>query len=618
MQRINPVSVAFAALLATTSAASASEQIFETWNTAACDVTDTAAFTIDIPLYLDRIELWYRWGAGESSVDYTVAFNGQAIGNGTLQRSACDPHQEGWCVARAEPGAELVPGSYTIKTKRARICRNSASGGQGFIRAFGSRQKAEPAPLQPTSSSEWPRPSEESLFDGKLDERWVQHSAEGGDFERDAHWEDGTLAVKVAAGHGEGNVGILSPKALVWLDDFGLKAETTVTFNFDPAETTGFAISLAAPGYGGVRGNPPGAPDRTMVWTQSPDGKPAKAEFYKNLTSRSPFRALDLPAEAPDKVTVTLRPYEISWSIDGGEEVVAEFPEARPGQGLHLYVYSQAAARDAAVSMKLKSIVLHRQADPAVPATKVIEQVNVFEGKEDTKWEPVSIEGGDFSKFAHYEKGLLAVDVPTGNWWGTTGILSVDPVLAVDAYSDVAPYRFTVRTDPARSKAFFVALGAERAQNMWPYHDVLAGIIQNEDESYALQVYRSPYEDWVRTFAGPWNGDLVITLGLEGMSVSVPGGPTISAPASIRDFATYYLGVFTRPKEVSKPSSFALKSITRERLIPADMPADELWNFQTPEQFDPAAFMRDLQVNLFTSVFAEGVDEEQENEGVSP
>ena len=42
------------------------------------------------------------------------------------------------------------------------------------------------------------------IADGKLDDRWVQHSAEGGDFERDAHWEDGALAVKVAAGNGEG------------------------------------------------------------------------------------------------------------------------------------------------------------------------------------------------------------------------------------------------------------------------------------------------------------------------------------------------------------------------------------------------------------------------------
>jgi hypothetical protein len=605
-------------LLGATSPASASEKIFETWNPAACEVTDTAAFTIDSPVHLDRIEIWYRWAAGETSVDYTVAFNGKAIGVGTLVRGDCDPGQEAWCVAHAEPGAKLVPGSYTIKTERARICRNAASGGHGFIRAFGTRRKTEPAPPQTASSSDWPRPSEETLFDGKLDDHWVQHSAEGGDFERDARLENGALVVNVPSGNGDGNVGILSPKALVWLDDFGLKAETTVTFNFDPAQTTGFAVSLAVPGYGGVRGNPPGAPDRTMVWTQSPDGKSAKAEFYENLTSRKPFRTLDLPPAGPSKATVTLRPYEIAWSIHGGEEVVAEFPEARPGQGLHLYVYSQAAVRDAPVAMKLKSIVLHRKADPAVPATKVIEQVDVFDGKEDAKWEPVGIEGGDFSKFARYDNGQLVVDVPEGNFWGTTGVLSVNPVVQVEAYSDIAPYRFTVTTDPARSKAFFVALGADRTKDMWSYSQVWVGLQQGQDGRYALEVYRSGYEDWERTFAGPWNGDLLITIGIEGMSVSVPGGPTISAPALIRDFGGYYLGVFTHPKKAGEAGSFALKSITRERLIPADMPADELWNFQTPEQFDPAAFMRDLEGNLFTSVFAEGAEEEQENEGVSP
>ena len=138
---MRPIGIAaFAALMVTTSAASATEQIFETWNTAACDVTDKATFSVDSPVHLDAIELWYRWGADESTVDYTVAFNGQAIGNGTLQRGACDPYQKSWCLARAEPGADLVPGSYAIQTQRAQICQNPASGGQGMIRGFGSRR----------------------------------------------------------------------------------------------------------------------------------------------------------------------------------------------------------------------------------------------------------------------------------------------------------------------------------------------------------------------------------------------------------------------------------------------------------------------------------------------
>lgn len=120
--------------------AAAPAPIFETWNTATCEVTDTATLTIDGSVHVDAIELWYHWGADERAVDYTVAFNGQKIGSGTLEPGKCDPHDEGWCIARAEPGADLVPGSYTIQTPQAQICRNADSGGQGFIRAFGSRR----------------------------------------------------------------------------------------------------------------------------------------------------------------------------------------------------------------------------------------------------------------------------------------------------------------------------------------------------------------------------------------------------------------------------------------------------------------------------------------------
>ena len=143
MQRTNPflcaLIPAFVAMAAT-SAAFAAEQIFENWNKAACEVTDTATLTIDGPAHLDAIELWYHWGADESAVDYTVAFNGQQLGSGTLERGECDPQQQDWCIARAEPGAELVAGSYTFQTKQAQICQNAESGGQGFIRGFGSRK----------------------------------------------------------------------------------------------------------------------------------------------------------------------------------------------------------------------------------------------------------------------------------------------------------------------------------------------------------------------------------------------------------------------------------------------------------------------------------------------
>lgn len=109
----------------------------DTWNTAACGFTDTASFSLATPVRLSRFALWYNWRAGESQVRFTVALNGQAAGQGVLTRGDCDPYQGAWCEARGAPAAQIPAGRYTFRLESARVCQNAASGGAGFIRAWG-------------------------------------------------------------------------------------------------------------------------------------------------------------------------------------------------------------------------------------------------------------------------------------------------------------------------------------------------------------------------------------------------------------------------------------------------------------------------------------------------
>jgi len=120
--------------------AASAQQLADNWNTAACDVTDLASLSINRPTRLQRVDLWYHWPPNESSVGYTVSRNGGVVARGELSRAECDPYQAAWCVARVEPGADLEPGIYEFRTARAGICQNAGSGGQGFIKAFGSDQ----------------------------------------------------------------------------------------------------------------------------------------------------------------------------------------------------------------------------------------------------------------------------------------------------------------------------------------------------------------------------------------------------------------------------------------------------------------------------------------------
>jgi hypothetical protein len=131
------ISIVLAAVGATSALA---VQLFDNWNTGACALTDTATLSFPTPVRLDRFEVWYSWRANEASVAYTVSFDNQVIGSGTLVRADCDPYQTNWCVARDEPGAAMVAGTYTFRIAHANVCQNAGSSGQGFIRAFGSQQ----------------------------------------------------------------------------------------------------------------------------------------------------------------------------------------------------------------------------------------------------------------------------------------------------------------------------------------------------------------------------------------------------------------------------------------------------------------------------------------------
>lgn len=120
-------------------------ELVSVWNTRGCGFTDTSNLPLSRPTRIDRIDLWYNWSAREASSPYEIMRpNGQAVAAGTLTRDSCDPYQATWCVGTASPGITLPPGSYLVRTPRARICQNAASKGAGFIKAWGATVAAPP------------------------------------------------------------------------------------------------------------------------------------------------------------------------------------------------------------------------------------------------------------------------------------------------------------------------------------------------------------------------------------------------------------------------------------------------------------------------------------------
>jgi hypothetical protein len=114
------------------------QEVMSNWNTAACEMTDTSAFQLDGAVRAVRVEVWYRWHKRESSVAYTLTKDGRPIRDGILRRGDCDPYQEKWCVATDMLDLRLRSGNYAIRTERSRVCQNAESGGNGFVRLYGS------------------------------------------------------------------------------------------------------------------------------------------------------------------------------------------------------------------------------------------------------------------------------------------------------------------------------------------------------------------------------------------------------------------------------------------------------------------------------------------------
>lgn len=87
-----------ATFILTASAPASAQQLYNNWNTAACNVTDVAGFDVPRSMLVRRIDIWFRWRANETTVGYSVSRNGEVIATGDLSRAECDPYQAGKSV----------------------------------------------------------------------------------------------------------------------------------------------------------------------------------------------------------------------------------------------------------------------------------------------------------------------------------------------------------------------------------------------------------------------------------------------------------------------------------------------------------------------------------------
>ncbi|MEW5822470.1 MAG: PKD domain-containing protein [Cyanobacteriota bacterium] len=118
----------------------------DNFNGGGCSFTDNAKIKLEIPFDVSNLQIWYLWDSNEQTVPYKIIKDGQIVNTGHFIKGACDPYQAQWCGGDTNTKLLLNPGIYDIKLDKAKLCQNSASSNNGFIRVFGSKSQTTRQP----------------------------------------------------------------------------------------------------------------------------------------------------------------------------------------------------------------------------------------------------------------------------------------------------------------------------------------------------------------------------------------------------------------------------------------------------------------------------------------
>ena len=514
----------------------------------------------------------------------------------------------------AEINQRLEPGRYVVTTSSNQTwSTNEGIGWRGFYSIeyqlypeVAQTTPTPPTPPSPTSPAKtvWtPPPAHESLFSGALDARWEKLQAFGGDFAAFAKLEPGDLAVDVPAGHSWGHTGLVNASfAGAFLDDFGTGAEQTFTFRLDPARSTGFVAALVNDRDWCARG---GNVNGIAFVFASKDGGGATARLVDLGDGGKDRVKVDLAAAGAKEVAIALTPGRAAVSLDGAKLGEGDTKGVAAHAALSLCVFSQGRDVNLPGAFTLKEIVVDRRPGaPELehkPATGVAPPPSVvlFGPKSTIEWEgQAPYYGGDFAKFGAIRDGRLDIDLPKGDGARTTGIVSKTQVVSFDLYADDAPYRLRYAFDPLRTTDFVVQLTDPRTWD-WHYLHMVAGVNRRDGKTSEFFVRYCPGAEIRRAMPAQWNGDFELVLHNGWATVGIPGASAVRCDESSFGYQhSFFDMIATSPEKDGLPAAVTLLRATLERIPPAGMTAEQRWRYIADKDFDPAAFAKDLAVDV--------------------
>jgi len=180
-------------------------------------------------------------------------------------------------------------------------------------------------------------------------------------------------------------------------------------------------------------------------------------------------------------------------------------------------------------------------------------------------WEPFGVVGGDFNRFGRVAPGRLEVDVPAGNHWTKTGVMSRLPLFTVAPGMEAAPLRIELTFDASKTTGYVIGLTEVkdadmwRQQNVW-FHFGLSSAVETFGYLVNTQNSGESYGQLKGPAAAPETVTLTITPGMVRLETST-GMKSEGRFSWLKAGTPVYFYLFSHPRDDGGPAAFALTSL---------------------------------------------------------
>ena len=308
-------------------------------------------------------------------------------------------------------------------------------------------------------------------FDNYNTTMWQQIETAGGSFKNLAKFENGMFTTASPKNNSWGKTGLKSKYYFLEVTKAMELLPYTIVLETDPAKTSGFVFAVSTVNSSQDPWN------SESVWTSFIRHEyGTQTSFYMgNQGNDKDPRISDnsLPPNLPSKIAMTIWPGKVKVTTSLGFSATANYPFLKAGTKLFLYFFNHPFIDGMPSSMAIKSVKTYRYdgAKPQTwnPPTGLTRFVEDFKsGDRGGMWQPVETAGGYFKKFATWENGALAVNVPEGNSWGKTGVKSEHFIAQITSDMEKQPLVINFELDSARSKGFrFCLTPNNSSQDPW-------------------------------------------------------------------------------------------------------------------------------------------------------